>query len=247
MQKGLSMAQDKQERAYTAKAGANALAKPRKTAESFVMLPAEVLNSSAYKNLGYSAKAILIELIHFYYGSNNGSLWIAPGMLKERGFAKNTAIRSYKELIVHGFIFQTRKGGSTKGGCSWFALTWLPINKSTGMDLNCYEHKKFLKFIPQEKKSCPKLGTAKTQNGYHAKRGGIKGNSKQSKGTSFQALNPDAVIPKLVTYKDIAIYRGGILQEQPQANSQNWIANDQARLKEIGLAGLQSYQTPTIH
>ena len=247
MQKGLSMAQDKQERAYMAKAGAQALAKPKKTAEPFVMLPAEVLNSSAYKNLGYSARALLIELIHFYYGSNNGSLWIAPEMLKERGFAKNTAIRSYKELIVHGFIFQTRKGGSTKGGCSWFALTWLQLNKSEGMDLNCYQHKKFLKFIPQEKNSCPKLGTAKTQNGYHVKSEALKGNDKKSKAMSFQVLNSDPVIPKLVTYKDIAIYRGGILQEPLQANSQNWIAQDQARLKEIGLAGLQSYQTPTIH
>ena len=115
------------------------------------------------------------------------------------------------------------------------------------MDLNCYEHKRFLKFIPQEKKSCPKLGTAKTQNGYHAKGDALEGNAKQSKGASFQALNSDPVIPKLVTYKDIAIYREGILQEPLQANSQNWIAQDQARLKEIGLASLRSYQTPTIH
>jgi len=241
------MANDRNQRSYnTVKVGAQEPGTTKRTTEPFVMLPAEVLNSTAYKGLGYSSRAILIELIHFYYGGNNGRLWIAPEMLKERGFSKNTAIRSYKELIVHGFIFQTRKGGSTKGGCSWFALTWLPINKSAGMDLNCYEHKRFLKFIPQEKKSCPKLGTAKTQNGYHAKGDALDGNAKQSKGASFQALDSDPVIPKLVPYKDIAIYRGQINQAHLEKTTRpNWIAQDQSRIQKIGLAGRECYQSPT--
>jgi len=67
--KGLNMAQDKHERAYAAKAGAKALAMPKKQSEPFVMLPFEVISSSAYASLGGSAAKLLIELVYVYYGS----------------------------------------------------------------------------------------------------------------------------------------------------------------------------------
>jgi hypothetical protein len=239
------MANDKQERAYTPKAGTKA--KHKKQSEPFVMLPFEVISSSAYASLGGSAAKLLIELVYVYYGSNNGSLWIAPKRLNERGFSKSTAIRAYKELLIHGFIFMTRKGGNQKGGCSWFALTWLPINKTAGMDLTCYESKKFLKFTLQEKNSRVNLNPAWCHFDTTSKSDSSKGNAKKSKSKSLGFSNSSRAGVILNPLIDIAIYRDGILDEQPQDNSQNWIAQDQARLKGVGLAGTQSYQLPTIH
>jgi len=242
--KGLNMAQDKHERAYAAKAGAKALAMPKKQSEPFVMLPFEVISSSAYASLGGSAAKLLIELVYVYYGSNNGALWISPKRFTERGFSKSTAIRAYKELLIHGFIFMTRKGGNQKGGCSWFALTWLPINKTAGMDLTCYESKKFLKFTPQEKNSRVNLNPAWCHFGTTSKSDSSKRNIKKSKSISLDLSNSSRAGVILNPLIDIAIYRDGILQDQPQANSQNWIGKDRARLKEIGLAGRECYQAP---
>ena len=228
------MAHDKQERAYTAQAGAKALARPKKTAEPFVMLPAEVIKSDAYAALGYSARAFLIELVSFYYGKNNGQLWIAPEMLKERGFSKNTAIRSCRELLIHGFIFQTKKGGSVKGGCSWYALTWLPINKSEGMDLICYEHKKFTKFAGKEKICCPKMGTAKTQIGYHAKSQSLNGNVKESieKPFSISCDTQNGALNRYMPY--IGINKQDLLKELNGETLDNWVKKNGVRLRKIG-------------
>lgn len=231
MQKGSSMAQDKQERAYSAKAGAKSLAKPRKTAEPFVMLPAEVIKSDAYASLGYSARAILIELVSFYYGKNNGQLWIAPEMLKERGFSKNTAIRSYKELLIYGFIFQTKKGGSVKGGCSWYALTWLPLNKSEGMNLTCYEHKKFIQFTGKEKICCPKIGTAKTQNGYHAKSQALNRNVKEFIEKPF-SISCDTQNGALNKYMPSIGH--DLLDALNGDTLDNWVQKNGVRLRKIG-------------
>jgi hypothetical protein len=226
------MANDKHQRNYTGKAGGQLPAKPKKASEPFAMLPFEVMRSEAYKSLGYSGRALLIELVGFYYGSNNGQLWIAPEMLKERGFSKNTAFRSYKELLIHGFIFQTKKGGSTKGVCSWYALTWLAIDKSDGMDLTCYQHKKFLQFIPVEKKCTPKLGITKTQNGYHLKGKALQGNSKElterltSNTCETQNGSLNKYLPSI----------GKDKQEQAEVMAHHYlITQDQAGSKEIGI------------
>jgi hypothetical protein len=228
------MANDTNQRRYAAKSGAQALAKPKKSSEPFVMLPAEVIKSDAYAALGYSARAILIELVSFYYGKNNGQLWIAPEMLKERGFSKNTAIRSYKELLIHGFIFQTKKGGSVKGGCSWYALTWLPLNKSEGMNLTCYEHKKFTKFAGKEKICCPKMGTAKTQNGYHAKSQSLNGNAKESMEKPFP-ISCDTQNGALNRYMpSIGMNKHDLLDALNGDTLDNWVQKNGVRLRKIG-------------
>jgi len=241
------MAQDKQERAYTAKAGAKALAVSKKRVDPYVIIGSELLVTDAYKALSYSARAMLVELLYFYTGSNNGRIWIAPDMLRDRGFSKNTATKAFRELSAIGFIYMTRRGGSKLGLCSWYALTWLPIDKSEGMYLDGFVSKKFLKYILEEKKSRSEIGIGSPKNWDNAKMSASKGNTKKSFGKSRAPKNWDDSIPNTNHYLHVAMYRDGILQEQPQANSQNWIAQDQARLNEIGLAGTQSYQLPTIH
>lgn len=112
--------------------------KKRKFKEPFVMIGSEILNSTSYTSLSFSARSMLVEVLHFYTGINNGCIWISPDVLASRGFSKNTVTKALKELRIHGFLYMTKRGGNQRGGCSWFALTWLPINKVEGQYLGSF-------------------------------------------------------------------------------------------------------------
>lgn len=241
------MGQDKQERAFTAKAGAKALATPKKRMDPYVLIGSELLVTNAYKALSYSARAMLVELLYFYTGRNNGRIWIAPELLRDRGFSKNTATKAFRELSTIGFIYMTRRGGSKLGLCSWYALTWLSLDKSEGMYLDGFVSKKFLKYIPEEKNKRSEIGIGSPKNWDNAKMSATQRDIKKPLEKLCTPKNCDDSIPNNHQYLHVTMYRDGILQAQPQTDLQNWIAKDQARLKEIDLAGLQSYQTPIIH
>ena len=64
-----------------------------------------VLKSAAYRSLSTEARAVLVELMHRYNGSNNGRIGLSvrdAGALC--GISKNTAGRALKELQAMGFI-----------------------------------------------------------------------------------------------------------------------------------------------
>lgn len=197
------MAIDKLERAYSKD-------KPmgKKQSEPFVMLGSEMLNSPAYRALSFSARSMLIEVLHYYSGKNNGRIWLAPLVLSERGFSKNTASRALKELREHGFIYMTKRGGNQRGGCSWFALTWLKIDKAEGQHLENFKKSAYLFWEPQPKK----IKGSKFGTGY-PKIGVLLGNDSQShepteipiNANTYPILNSQH--PNFGTYKDIAIYR----------------------------------------
>ena len=92
----------------------------KKQCEPFIQISSVLLNSPAYQDLSFSARSMLIELLHFHNGRNNGYIFISKAVLKARGFSKNTATKSLKELTSHGFIYMTRRGGNINGGCSWY-------------------------------------------------------------------------------------------------------------------------------
>lgn len=144
------MAIDKNERSYAQVKFVKP--KRKKRTEPFIMIDSKILNSSAYKDLSYSARSVLVEVLNFFTGSNNGRIWISPSVLSDRGFSKNTATRAYKELITHGFIYMTRRGGNQRGGCSWFALTWHDIKKVDGQYLDNFCRDAYLKWAPSPKK-----------------------------------------------------------------------------------------------
>ena len=196
------MAIDKAQRAYSKD---KTIAK--KQSEPFVMLGSELLNSPAYRDLSFSARSMLIEVLHYHSGKNNGRIWLAPLVLAERGFSKNTATRALKELREHGFIYMTKRGGNQRGGCSWFALTWLKIDKAEGQHLEHFKKYAYLFWEPLPKKikgskfgiGCPKIGV-------------LLGNDSQSYESQEILINAytypifHSQQPKFGTYKDIAIY-----------------------------------------
>ena len=232
------MAIDKSERAYSKEKP-----KTKKQTEPFVMLGSEMLNSPAYRDLTFSARAMLIEVLHYYTGKNNGRIWLAPIVLNERGFSKNTASRALKELREHGFIYMTKRGGNMRGGCSWFALTWLKIDKAEGQHLESLMRNAYLKWTPKSKK----IKGSKFGIGY-PKIGVLLGNDAQSHESKEILINANTYPilksqqPKFGTYKDIAIYTPR--NKQAKRNKAPWFIQDLKRLQEIGLAGFECYQTP---
>ncbi len=140
----------------------------RNKSEPFIKIGAGILDSDAYKDLGFSARSMLNELLFYYNGNNNGHIYMSKKVLQERGFSKNTATAALKELLSHGFIYMTKKGGNVSGSCSWYALTWLPIKtRLDGQNLNNFVRNAYEKWqkTPKNKKKCrSKFGLVQDQN-----------------------------------------------------------------------------------
>jgi len=138
--------------------------KNRKHSEPFIKIGSEILNSPAYIDLGFSARSMLIEILHFYNGRNNGYIWISKEVLHQRGFSRNTATNALKELRSHGFLYMTKRGGNITGGCSWYAITWQPVNQVKGQDLVNFNPHAYKKWMPKEIINRSKFGAVQTQN-----------------------------------------------------------------------------------
>lgn len=137
--------------------------KRRKRSEPFIQIGSEILCSPAYLDLSFSARAMLVEVLHFYNGRNNGTIWIASKVLQQRGFSRNTSTKALKELRSHGFLYMTKRGGNQSGGCSWFAITWLSINACLGQALDNFVPHAYKKWAPREKNSRSEFGAVQAQ------------------------------------------------------------------------------------
>ena len=138
--------------------------KGKKQSEPFIQISDLVLTSEAYKDLGFSARSMLIEMVKYYNGRNNGYIFISKQVLKSRGFSKNTATKALKELTSHGLIYMTKKGGNLNGGCSWYAITWLQINRMEGQNLENFVANAYAKWLPIEKNHRSTIGSVQHQN-----------------------------------------------------------------------------------
>jgi hypothetical protein len=70
-----------------------------------------IINSPAYLSLTPAARAIHLELCRLYNGGNNGQIALSVRVAAERcRISKNTANRSFRELVERGFITLMRPG-----------------------------------------------------------------------------------------------------------------------------------------
>jgi hypothetical protein len=220
----------------------------KKPSEPFIQIPSGVLNSAAYTDLSYSARAVLIEVLHFYRGNNNGSIWMTSETVIKRGLSKNTMTKAMKELITHGLVYQTRRGGSLSGVCSLFAITWKRINKAEGQFLSQFVSNAYLNWRPSlEKIEGSKIGRGQTQNWEYTPKETKPRQSKGMKGNLSGTRIKAPVFPVIGSYLDMPYIQLNNPLRNERTNSSNWMAQDQKRLNKVGLVGLQSYQIPTIH
>ena len=101
----------------------------------FIALPYVVIDSPAYAALSHTAKSLLIELARQCGRDRNGKLLCSRNHLAKRGWNSNDVIsRAKNQLIQSGFIFETVKG-YRPNKASWYAVTWLALEKHSGYDI----------------------------------------------------------------------------------------------------------------
>lgn len=100
----------------------------------FVALPWSVLDSAAYSNLSHPARSLLLEIARQYVRDNNGRLLASAAHLSKRGWKSSDVItRAKRELLSAGFIHETVKG-QRPNRASWYAVTWMALDKLPGYD-----------------------------------------------------------------------------------------------------------------
>lgn len=100
----------------------------------FIALPWQVVDSHAYMNLSFAAKALLIEIDRQYVRDNNGRLLATRAYLKKRGWKSQDVItRALRDLMAAKLIHQTVKG-HRPNRASWYAVTWRNLDRIAGYD-----------------------------------------------------------------------------------------------------------------
>jgi hypothetical protein len=139
----------------------------RRDAGRFFSIPVPVVESHAYRALGSSARALMLDIASQYVGENNGRLLAGwKFMSEERGWrGKHTLIEAKRELLESGaLVVETRIGKFPKTS-AWFACTWWPLDWDPEMEMSrtAFPRAAYRKTDPL-KKNAP-LGAKTAQEG----------------------------------------------------------------------------------
>jgi hypothetical protein len=101
------------------------------TRANFVGIGRGVMDSAAFITLSQLSRALYLDLRRQYNGRNNGDISIADSVLLPYGWSHSSIHKGVHELVKHGLLLRTRKGGiaaasSTKA--SLYAFCDLPVN-----------------------------------------------------------------------------------------------------------------------
>jgi hypothetical protein len=109
--------------------------KDKRDSGGFVALLHPLLDSAAYRSLGYAARCLLTDIARQYKGHNNGCLVACDKYLKPLGWSSHQTISSsLKQLMEVGLIIRTRLG-MKPNKAAWYALAWYEIDPIDGMDM----------------------------------------------------------------------------------------------------------------
>jgi DNA-binding transcriptional MocR family regulator len=82
-----------------------------KSPPRYVMINHWVMDTAAWKDISANARAIYLEILKRYNGSNNGRIGYSVRQAAiELKISRTTASRAIKELVSHGFIVAEQKG-----------------------------------------------------------------------------------------------------------------------------------------
>ena len=128
----------------------------RKTSTShpYAAIEHRVIDSPAYADLTYAARALLVPITRQLTKDNNGHLQATFSYMRRFGFSENTLSRSVHELIAHGMIYRTRSGGYQQGAAQ-YAVTWLPIKDRKGLFMDGFQPCAWRDWEPSDKKTPP--------------------------------------------------------------------------------------------
>lgn len=116
------------------------------------------MDCPAYGRLSVHARAMLLEVARQLRGDDNGRLLPSRAFMAKRGWKSADTLQTVKaELLAGGFIFETVKGCRTNKA-SWYAVTWLALDRLPGYDAGAaelFERGAYSKNLPL----CPPCGT----------------------------------------------------------------------------------------
>ena len=131
--------------------------KPTKysTKHRYAAIEHRVMDSPAYADLTFSARALMMQIARqVTVPNNNGHLQATFTYMKQYGFSVNTLSRATHELITHGFIYKTKSGGFHQGAAQ-FAFTWLSVTNTHGIFMQGFKACAWRDWQPEQKKSRP--------------------------------------------------------------------------------------------
>lgn len=128
-------------------------AKPS-TKHPYAAIEHRVIDSHAYADLTFSARALLVQIARQLTKTNNGHLQATFSDMERFGFSVNTLSRATHELITHGFIYKTKSGGFHQGAAQ-FAVTWLSVANTHGIFMQGFKPCAWRDWEPEQKKSRP--------------------------------------------------------------------------------------------
>ena len=196
--------------------------RPAKTSTKhpYAAIEHRVIDSPAYADLTFSARALLVLITRQLTKNNNGHLQATHSYLSRFGFSENTISRGIRELIAHGMIYRSRSGGFHQGAAK-YAVTWLSITNKTDIFLQGFKPFAWRDWVaPEEKFPPPKVRTSSRKNG---------------KWTAPTTAKFTAAPPPKSEDIEYVPCRG---VDSPPLN---WMLGYLARIAENGLAGKQCF------
>ncbi len=111
--------------------------KDRRDPGRFILIPVGVMESTAYRALGFSARALMLDIASQYRGDNNGRLLCGwKFMAEERGWKSKTTLTDAKrELLASGVLVVETRMGAFPSTSAWYGCTWWPLDWCEGMDV----------------------------------------------------------------------------------------------------------------
>jgi len=109
----------------------------------FVPMPHAVLRSAEFAALSPPAKALLLDFLAQYTGSNNGDMCAAWSIMQPRGWRSRDSLgRALRELLEGSWAIKTRQGG--RRTASLFAVTMFEIDFCDGKLVIAAPSRKFM-------------------------------------------------------------------------------------------------------
>ena len=106
-------------------------AKGRKLTSTFSALPHHVQDSETFISLSNKAVRLLLNMLRYFNGRNNGDIACTFSMMSKRGWKSDQHMRKARdELIEKGFLVCTRVGDRRRPNL--YAFTWLGIDECGG-------------------------------------------------------------------------------------------------------------------
>jgi hypothetical protein len=125
------------------------------TKHLYAAIEHRVIDSPAYADLTFSARALLIQIARQLSKDNNGRLQATHSYMRQYGFCENTLSRAIRELIAHGMIYRTRSGGYQQGAAQ-YAVTWLSLcSQRDGLFTDSFKSCAWHHWEPTRKKTPP--------------------------------------------------------------------------------------------